>query len=111
METLMFRIVYLNGIIYHGLSTTDVYLNDYCIKRMQSKDFLLLDKEGKKIKASECSKTNGLATITSVTKGTKLKFTNIFINNGNKTDALNKLIELLDKENGKHEVPIVTFGL
>lgn len=111
METMSFRIAYPNGNIYYGLSTSNVLLNSYSFRRMRDKNFILLDKKGNKIKVEECSETNGLTTIMSRTKGLNLKFTNVFINNGNKTDAFNKLLELLDKENKmKHDEPVITFG-
>ena len=113
MNTMSFRIHYNNGNTYHGLCSDNILIdNEYFRKRALDKDFLTLNKDGKKIKSSECSNVNGLATITSTTKDLKLKITNVFISNCTREDALNKLLELLDKENNmKHDTPILTFKL
>lgn len=114
-EIAHWRIAYPNDVVYNIFGATNISdhvdtvntLNSRCCKRFR------LTKNGIKSfhfwqRVKTVTQPNGLA---SYFGDEKLGFKHVFVEGGTCTDAMNKLVELLDKRQSPlhHDVPIIKF--
>ena len=111
------RIVYPDGQVYHVLGSSNILnyaatvvkLNEHVCKRFKKtatgiKRFFFWQR------IHEITPLNGLASIWEDEEN-DLSFKHVYVEGGNALDAMNKMVELLDKKHApwKHMCPIVKF--
>lgn len=113
IEQAHWRIAYPNGIVYHIIGATNIDGTANTLKIVNSgkcKRFVKTETGIKRLrfgqKYNAIAESNGLA---SYFGHEPLGFSHVFVEGGRCIDAMNKMVELLDKEQAplKHNVPIV----
>lgn len=111
------RIAYPDGHVYHVIASSDIMDCEWIRQKLNSDDCIRFIKTGEKLSRMSWFKRifsikepNGLATIFdegSVDGAGKLK--HVFVEGGDYLDAMNKMVELLDKKHAPltHNTPII----
>lgn len=111
------RIAYPGNRVYHVIASSNINVNANILMKLNSDKCKRFEKlrtgEGIVVmgKLQRIEEPNGLATIFGFPNDEKMTVMHVFVAGGNAMDAMNKMVELLDKKNApsKHFIPIVKF--
>ena len=110
------RVAYSLNRAYHIIASSNIFINNNILHKINSSQCIRYKRENDQIihftgKFQNLNVLNGLATIFGFPSNDKIDFLHVYVDQGNATDAINIMINLLDKKNYplKHIEPITKF--
>lgn len=113
------RIAYSDGHVYHVIASSNIADSEWIRQKLNSDNCMRFVKADKKLSRMSWFKRlfsikepNGLATIFKAVSDEGVgKLKHVFVEGGDYLDAMNKMVELLDKKHAPltHNTPIIKF--
>jgi hypothetical protein len=111
------RIAYPGNRVYHVIASSNINASTSILMKLNSSLCKRFRMHGNRAtivsmgRIQAIEEPNGLATIFGFPNDERMSFMHVFVAGGNAMDAMNKMVELLDKKNApsKHFTPIVKF--
>ena len=115
-DQMHWRVAYSLNRAYHIIAGSNIFTNNNILLKINSSRCIRFKRENDQVihftgKFQNLNAINGLAIIFGFSPNDKIDFLHVYVDQGNATDAVNKMISLLDKKNFplKHIEPITKF--
>ena len=105
-DQMHWRVAYSISRAYNIIASSNININPSILLKLNSNKCLRYRKKGNSLikidEISEIMEPNGLATIFGFPGDDDMTIMHVLVINGNASDAMNQMIELLDKKNAPH---------
>ena len=105
-DQMHWRVAYSISRAYNIIASSNININPSILLKLNSNKCIRYRKKGNSLikidEISEIMEPNGLATIFGFPGDDDMTIMHVLVINGNASDAMNQMIELLDKKNAPH---------